>query len=68
MDPVTISLLTFLVQEAIKYEPTIAAAIKDLLTKAAPTDADFAALREHIAQQTYRKMVPNTRLSVDIAP
>lgn len=57
MPPQAISLALFVVQEAIKYSPEIAAAVSKLFTKTDPTAADWDALRADIAALDYDAIV-----------
>lgn len=69
MPPDTLDLAFFILQEAIKAEPAIAAEVQTLLAKGDPTDADWAALRTRIKAKTYKDLVPDTGLSAaDLAP
>ena len=67
MPPESVQLGLFVIEEAIKYEPAIAAAIRDLFTKADPTPADWQALRAKVAGKGYRDYVPTTALPADTA-
>lgn len=64
MPPESVQLGLFVIEEAIKYEPAIAAAIRDLFTKTDPTPADWAALRAKVGKG-YRDYVPATALPAD---
>jgi hypothetical protein len=63
-----VQLAIFAIEEAIKEEPAIAAALKDIFTKADPTAADWAALRARIAAKDYADYVPDSALSAAPAP
>ncbi len=52
----------FLLQEAIEYEPAIAAEIQSLFSKGVPTEDEWAALHARIAGKTYRDYVPDSAL------
>lgn len=58
----TVSLALFIIQEAVKLEPSIAAEIQTLLAKGDPTDADWEALRASVASKSYESYVPATAL------
>jgi hypothetical protein len=62
MPPEALSLAFFLVQEAIKNEPAIAAEIQTLFNKGIPTDDDWANLRARVASKSYRDFVPDSAL------
>ena len=62
MPPEAIQLGLFILEEAIKNEPAIAAEIRELLKKNDPTPEDWAALRARVASKTYRDYVPATAL------
>lgn len=62
MPPEAIQLGLFVIEEAIKNEPAIAAEIRSLLTKADPTPADWAALRARVQSKSYKDFVPASQL------
>ena len=62
MPPQAISLAFFIVQEAIKLEPSIAAEIQAMFSKGIPTEQDWANLHAKVAGKTYRDYVPSTAL------
>lgn len=51
-----------LIQLIIREAPDAIAAIRALLAKNNPTDADFEAAKEQIRKDTYEKVVSNTQL------
>jgi hypothetical protein len=53
MPPDALNLALFIIEEAIKLEPGIAAAISGLFAKADPTAADWCALRASVAGKSY---------------
>jgi len=68
MPPQAIQLGLFVLEEAIKNEPAIAAAIRNLFAKGDPTPEDWQALRLMVALKTYRDYVPATALPADTTP
>ena len=52
----------FLLQEAIKQEPAIAAELQQLFSKGIPTDQDWQGLHDKVAAWSYRQFVPATSL------
>ena len=62
MESEAASLAMFVIQEAIKAEPAIAAVLRDLFNKADPTPEDWAATRARIASKSYRDYVPQSDL------
>jgi hypothetical protein len=68
MTPEALSLVFFILEEAIKEEPAIAAALKDLFSKADPTPADWAALRLKVASKSYEDYVPESALTLPLPP
>lgn len=52
----------FVIQELIKYEPQVAAAIGQLLTKTDATAADWAALAVQYPRKTYESVVTESGL------
>ncbi len=61
----SVQLGLFVIEEAIKYEPAIAAAIRDLFVKTDPTPEDWQALRAKVGKG-YRDYVPATALPADM--
>jgi hypothetical protein len=61
MPPEAISLGLFVIQEAIKNEPAIAAALQKLFTKADPTPEDWAALHAQVAAKSYTDYAPTPK-------
>jgi hypothetical protein len=55
-------LVIFGIQELIKYEPQIAAAIGALFAKTDATEADWTALRTKYARQSYESIVTESGL------
>src|SRR6266404_855040 len=64
MPPESIQLAIFIVEEAIKAEPAIAAMLQQLFNKADPTPADWAQLRAAVAGKSYGDYVPDSALPV----
>jgi hypothetical protein len=62
MDPATIALITFGIQEFIKVAPKLVDEFAALFSKGAPTDADWDALRAKILSKSYKDYVPTTQL------
>lgn len=62
MPPQALSLAFFVLEEAIKVTPAIAAEIQQMFNKGVPTDQDWAALRAKVAGKTYRDYVPDSAL------
>jgi hypothetical protein len=62
MPPQAIQLGLFVLEEAIKNEPAIAAELQKLFTKADPTAEDWAALRAKVLAKSYKDFVPDTAL------
>ena len=62
MPPQAIALALFIVEEAIKMEPAIAAALKDIFTRPDPTAEDWAMLRARIVAKDYADYVPDSAL------
>ena len=62
MPPETIQLGLFVIEEAIKEEPAIAAAIRDMFSKGDPIPDDWKALRAKVAAKKYSDYVPATIL------
>ena len=67
MNVAAVNLAIFVIQEAIALEPELQAEIAKLLTKANPTEDDWANLRNSVANSSYRKFVPQTNLPDDQA-
>ena len=63
MPAALIPLIIAIVQEAIKYVPTLAADIAALLSKNDATAADWAALQAKYAGKTYADYVPDSALT-----
>lgn len=68
MPPQALALAFFIIEEAIKLEPAIAAEIQSLLAKGDPTADDWTALRAKIATKTYADYVPASALPVYTTP
>jgi hypothetical protein len=68
MPPETIQLGLFVLEEAIKEEPAIAAAIRDMLADGDPTADDWAALRLKVATKRYADYVPASILTPTATP
>jgi len=66
MDPATISLVLFGIQEAIEAEPVIATELQTLFAKGIPTEEDWAASRAR-TQESYAQLVPNSALTAGVA-
>jgi len=66
MNPATVQLVLFCIQEAIKAEPAIAAELQKLFSKGIPSQEDWASARARI-QQSYAQLVPNSALPPDPA-
>jgi hypothetical protein len=62
MSPATIALIISLVEEAIKIEPSVQAALKSIFTKANPTPADWMTLRAAVLAGDYSQYVPDSGL------
>lgn len=62
MPPETLQLALFAIEEGIKLEPGIAAAISSMFAKGDPTPADWAALRAKVAAKNYSDYVPASAL------
>lgn len=56
------ALIIGLIQLLLREAPGAIAAIRLLLAKDNPTDADFAAAKAQIAKDTYESLVPNSGL------
>jgi hypothetical protein len=67
MDPATVSLIMFGLQEAIKAEPIIASELQQLFSKGIPTEDDWAASRVRV-MESYSQIVTNSALTPDAAP
>ena len=65
MTPEMLSLLFFILEEAIKEEPAIAADLQSIFSKASPTAADWAALRAKVTAKGYGDYVPDSALPPD---
>lgn len=65
LPPESVQLAFFVVQEAIKVEPAIAAELQRMFNKGVPSEADWAALRAKVANKTYRDYVPDSALPAD---
>lgn len=65
MNPEMLSLLFFILEEAIKEEPAIAADLQSIFSKANPTAADWAALRATVTAKGYGDYVPDSALPPD---
>ena len=59
MSPALLALLISLVEELIKIEPALAAAISALLAKTDPTPADWQALRAKVLGESFESLAPN---------
>ncbi len=68
MTPAALQLALFILQEAIRLEPSIAAEVSALLQKPNPTAADWEALRTRITLKTYWDDVPASALPRPAAP
>src|ERR1039457_5381588 len=68
MHPETILVALFAIDEAIKLEPGIAAAIRSMFAQGDPTPADWNALRAKVASKSYKDYVPSTALVDATAP
>src|ERR1700690_2995156 len=68
MPPETLSLVFFILEEAIKEEPAIATALKNLFSKSDPTPDDWAALRAKVAAKSYEDYVPQSALTLPLPP
>jgi hypothetical protein len=62
MPPQALSLGLFVIEEAIKEEPAIAAAIQDMFNKGIPTAQDWANLRAMVSSGSYGKYVTDSSL------
>lgn len=62
MSPATIALILSLIEEAIKDEPAVQAALTNIFTKPATTPADWLALRADVLASDYSKYVPDSGL------
>jgi hypothetical protein len=62
MNPATLSLIISLVEEAIKVEPSVQAALTSIFTKANPTPADWEALHAAVLANDYSSYVPDSGL------
>jgi hypothetical protein len=62
MNPATLALIIGLVEEAIKYEPAIAAEIQSIFSKPNPTPADWLALREKVLSESFASLAPDAPL------
>lgn len=62
MEDTAVQLAFFAIEEAIKAEPAIAAAIQQMFSKGIPTAADWANLRAGVATKTYGAYVPASEL------
>jgi hypothetical protein len=62
MPPAATSLALFIIEEAIKEEPAIAAAIQNLLEKPDPGPEDWAELRARVLTKSYADYVPQSAL------
>lgn len=67
MIPVPVPTILSLVEWAIQEEPAVAASLKNIFSKPDPTPADWAAERAQW-QQSYRDLVPDTKLPPDSTP
>jgi DNA polymerase III subunit gamma/tau len=68
MPPQALSLVFFLLEEAIKNEPAIADEVRSLLNKADPTPEDWALLRANVRDKTYAQYVPASALAAAPTP
>lgn len=55
-------LALFIIQEAIKAAPELAAELSELLAKPEPTDQDWDQFRQRVSARTYRSFVPDTKI------
>lgn len=62
MSQQAIALALFILEEAIKREPELAAAVRDMLKKSDPTPEEWAALRARVMAQDYAAYVPESAL------
>lgn len=62
MPPAALSLAFFVIEEAIKEAPAIAAGLQQLFAKANPTREDWDALRSKVAAKSYQDYVPDSAL------
>jgi len=62
MQESALQLALFVIEEGVKLEPKIAAAISAMFSKGIPTAEDWAALRASVASKDYRDYVPDTQL------
>lgn len=62
MNPVVLSAIISLVEEAIKNEPQIYASLKAIFSKSSPTPADWLVLRQSILEQDYTYFVPQSKI------
>lgn len=62
MPPQTIQLALFIIEEAVKYGPTLATELQELLKKPDATPADWEALRARVNQKSYFDLVPDSAL------
>jgi hypothetical protein len=63
MPPETLQLALFAIEEGIKLEPGIAAAIRSMFAQGDPTPADWNALRAKVAAKKYSDYVPASALT-----
>lgn len=60
MSPQLLALIISLVEEAIKIEPSIAAALKSIFGKTNATPEDWQAVNDAVLAQRYEDFVPDT--------
>ena len=61
MNPALIPLILGLVELLVKYEPTIAADLRDIFSKADPTPADWMALRAKVQAASFEALAPDAK-------
>jgi len=62
MSPAVLQLVIFGIEEAIQQTPALVADLQAIFANGAPTAADFAALREKVASESYKQFVPGSQL------
>jgi hypothetical protein len=62
MNPATLQLVIFGIEEVIQQAPALAADLQKIFANGTPTAADFAALRAKVASESYQQFVPDSGL------
>ena len=61
MNPALIPLILGLVELLVKYEPTIAADLKNIFAKSNPTPEDWLALRAKVMAAKWEELAPDAK-------